>query len=85
MGAEPLEILESAVSRLSEVQRSLERSSAVVLQEVGAGNELARIDGEMARARRITQQVEAMLCEAMVDPNDLITAYSRKQLNYQCM
>jgi len=80
---EPQEVLDDAISKLSKIQLHLERCSAVMLQEVGVGAEVGTIDAELRRIRSIQQQLEAMLCEAMLDLKALITTHTRGELPYQ--
>ena len=82
---QPQEVLEQAISKLSMIQQDLERSSAAVLQVAGVGVEFSTIDVEVKRVRCIWQHLEAMLCKAMLDPNDLIVAHKTNQLSYQCI
>lgn len=79
----PQEVLEQAIARLTKIQQELEQCSAAVLQEAGVGVELIAIDGEVKWVRRVQQHLEEMLCEAMIDPNELIAAHNTNQLTYQ--
>jgi hypothetical protein len=80
---EPQEVLDDAILKISKIQLRLERCSAVMLQEVGVGVEVGTIDVELRRVCSIQQQLEAMLCEAMLDPKTLITAHTKEELPYQ--
>jgi hypothetical protein len=82
---QPQEALDLAIARLGKIQQDLERCSAAVLQEAGVGVELSTIDVEIKRVRCIQQHLEAMLCEAMLDPNELVATHKTNQLSYQCI
>ena len=79
----PQDVLEQAITKLNKMQHVLELSSAVVLQDTGVGKELEVVHRKLRRVCSVKREVEAMLCEAMIDPQDLVAAYQRKQLSYQ--
>ena len=80
---QPHEVLEEALAKLDDIEHALQRSDAVVLQEAGIGPEFSTVHSELTRVCRLRQHVEEMLCEAMLNPDDLTTAHRKKQLSYQ--
>lgn len=79
----PQTILDDAITKLDKIQYAIRKCSAAILQEAGAGAEFKAVEETVQYVRRVREHVEAMLCEAMLDPNELTVAYTERRLSFQ--
>ena len=79
----PHKVLDKAITKLGKIELTLKCCDAVVLQEAGIGPEYTVIHTELTRVCHLRQHIEALLCEAMLNSNDLVAAHSNRELGYQ--
>lgn len=62
LGQDPLD---NALQNLNKIHQSMERCSAGILQEDGAGINFDDVEIKLKKIRRLIKTVEAILCEVM--------------------
>jgi hypothetical protein len=79
----PHKVLDKVITKLGKIELTLKCCNAIVLQEAGIGPEYTVIHTELTQVCHLWQHIEALLCEAMLNSNDLVAAHSNRELSYQ--
>jgi hypothetical protein len=79
----PHKVLDKAITKLGKIELMLKHCDAIVLQEASIGPEYTVIHTELTQVCHLWQHIEALLCEAMLNSNDLVAAHSNRELSYQ--
>jgi hypothetical protein len=82
-GHDDLEILKTAMTTVADCQDTLLSCAAAVLQDSGVGQDWNSVNDIYQPVKFVISVLQEMMCEAMLDSNDLLAAYRTFSLSFQ--
>jgi hypothetical protein len=82
-GHEDIEILKTALNTVAGFQDTLENCADTVLQVSGVGQDWNLVNDIYKPVKYVIRVLQEMMCEAMLDPNELLAAYRTCSLSFQ--
>jgi hypothetical protein len=82
-GVNDVDILERPWEAISRFRDRLDSCAGAILQEVGIRGEWNRLVEIAKPIRFVIRALEEMICEALVDENELLAAYRTSSLEFQ--
>ena len=82
-GYNNIEILKTALTTVAEFRDTLESCAATVLQVSGVGQDWHLVHDIYQSVKYVISVLQEMMCDAMLDPNELLAAYRACSLSFQ--
>ena len=67
----------------SKILKCLENYHGMVLNIAGVGEDWRQVEEVKLEVRRVIRWLDNLLCDAMVDPQDLVVRYHARELDFQ--